>query len=190
MLDLGPLAAARALRREHLPDRLVGQTSHPVHLWPLGWPTFGGCVRAEAVLREALGDDHTLYALDQVLAAIWLVGLVGLSPDLDARLAAVGPVASTCARAVQGTAWDTVYSYTERVLTELDHVGLVRGALAVAQVEWAVGLGQRDRRKRRLLGHARHQIMPVVAAFGTPGVRLAGKLGEALLVLAKAHPVE
>jgi len=69
---------------------------------------------------------------------------------------------------------------SERLLDEIDHVALVRGALAVAQVERTLDLRQRDTRKRKLIGHARHQLMPIVGSFGPCGKRLAGMLAEAL----------
>jgi len=164
---------ARNYRLQVMPDGAVGQTTFNRDLRP-GHNRVTVADRACEIL-ESLGLEAE--TLDQMQAMVYLVGTLDRKNVTLPALEEAGfpPWLVIGVRRVHGEDWDTTYSYYRALMKDFDEFKLVRGALAVAEVESAP-----ERWQRKVQGDARHWVMQMLLTAPVHGALLRGLLEERL----------
>ena len=149
-IDRGPLATeALALRREIMPDKLVGQTA------PLNKMTypfrFGSDVPLAGIkhLRNAgINND----SLDAALMLVAVEPTGGFTPEVVAQVQAMGGEVVVALKVIGGKPWSTIWSHQDTMIRGLPEHRLGRVALHIGMMNAAIEFWPDDRRTRWLWG--------------------------------------
>ena len=174
---------ARAYRCAVLPDKRVGQVPKTAYNANLRGGWYASHVPDEACrlldsLDLALTPAH-LRAMKQVC---YLVGVLEL-PTPEGRIqlealtvAGFSPLVVIGTRRVQGLPYDSPQSYFRALQLGFDHFKLVKGALCVAELSDVHSLPRHHPRRRKVVGHARHAVLPILQRMSFGGPDLAERL--------------
>ncbi|MCK6507930.1 hypothetical protein L6R53_31945 [Myxococcota bacterium] len=184
-------AAARALRERVLPDALLSHLPARTQNGSLRRGLWGVRVadRAAALLTDVCPPDLAGF-VPELQAIAYLTGLLDLDtehgPMTPALLQSEGFSDLVClgVLVVQGRVFETPHGYWTQLRGFFYHFRLVRGALAVAEVEDVAPLPAADPRRRKVLGDAWHWVLPILVAGHRPLRTMGARLIEALALAA------
>ena len=134
--------------------------------------------RACAVLNAACRDLQPEQPLARLKAIAHLVGVLGLDTEngtiTEDVLLDHGFDSFVClgVAVVRGSTSDTHASYWAALRGGFDAFKLVRGALAVVEVEDVATLPSFDRRRRCVLGDVQHMVVPMLCRMSPAEARL------------------
>ena len=134
--------------------------------------------RACAVLDASCRVARPEQPLARMKAIVHLVGVLGRD-TLDGKVTedvlldqGFDPFVCLGVAVVQGSTSDTHASYWQALRDGFDAYKLVRGALAVVEVEDVAGLPSFDPRRRRVLGDVQHMVVPMLCRMSPAEARL------------------
>ena len=141
-------------------------------------PNSHGSDRACAVLDAVCRGLEPEQPLARMKAIVHLVGVLGVDTGERAITEHVlldhgfDPFLCMGVAVVQGSTSDTHASYWEALREGFDAYKLVRGALAVVEVQDVMALPSFDPRRRRVLGDVQHQVLPMLSRTRPAEARL------------------
>ena len=142
--------------------------------------------RACAVLDAVCSGPEPEQPLARMRAIAYLVGMLGMETDKGAITEEVlldhgfDPFVCMGVGLVQGSTLDSDASYWEALRDGFDAYRLVRGALAVVEVQDVMALPSFDPHRRRVLGDVQHQVLPMLSRTSPAEARLRLMLRDLL----------